>query len=94
MDTEKIIDKLNFYIGFLDVFSKACEGVVDEKNIHNLKMLREYMIEAIKKLREKKKEEEKEMIVSEIYRKNCYNEFWNTPGCKECYSFKKCKEEK
>lgn len=29
-------------------------------------------------------------IVPEIDRKHCYREFWNTPGCKECYSFKEC----
>ena len=51
-ETEKIIDKLNFYIGFLDTFCKDGINTLRENDWHRLKMTREYMIDAINKIRD------------------------------------------
>ncbi len=52
LEIEKIIAKLNFYIGFLDVFIPGGERILDKNHLQSLKLTREWMIEAIKKLRE------------------------------------------
>lgn len=52
MNKEEIIDKLVFYRGFLDSFIHRSIGIMRENDIQSLRMLREYMIMAIKELRE------------------------------------------
>lgn len=41
-----LIDKLMFYIGFLDSFIERGEKLLKENDIQSLKMLREYIIDA------------------------------------------------
>ncbi len=52
MESEKIIDKLNFYIGFLDSFTKRGDSFLRENDWNSLNLTREWMIEAIRKLKE------------------------------------------
>jgi len=53
MKKEKIIDKLNFYIGFLDSFIERGSKFLKGKDYISLKLTREWIIEAIKKLENK-----------------------------------------
>ena len=41
-----VIDKLMFYIGFLETFTEKAENVLKENDIQHLKILREYIIDA------------------------------------------------
>lgn len=42
----QLIDKLMFYIGFLETFTEKAENVLKENDIQHLKMLREYIVDA------------------------------------------------
>lgn len=49
-----VIDKLMFYIEFLDTFTEKAENVLKEDDVQHLKMLREYIIDACALLKETK----------------------------------------
>ena len=53
----KEIDKLNFYIGFLDSFTKRGVEFLRENDLLSLRLTREWMIIAIKKLKKLSKSE-------------------------------------
>ena len=42
----QLIDKLMFYIVFLDTFTEKAENILKENDVLHLKVLREYIIEA------------------------------------------------
>ena len=50
MNKEELKNKLNFYIGFLDDFLSRGNLFLREDDFQSLKMIREYMILAIKEL--------------------------------------------
>ena len=42
----QLIDKLMFYVGFLDTFTEKAENVLKENDVLHFKLLREYIIDA------------------------------------------------
>ena len=52
MEKQKIIDKLNFYWGFLHDFTERAENTLKEGDVHNLNMCKEWINEAIRWLYE------------------------------------------
>jgi len=57
MNREKLTEKLYFYWGFLDSFIDNGKNTLRENDIQSLKMLREYIIDALS-------ESEKDIILS------------------------------
>ena len=50
----QLIDKLMFYIGFLDTFIERGGNILKEDDVQHLKMMREYVIDARNFLKEVK----------------------------------------
>ena len=59
----QLINKLMFYIGFLETFTEKVENVLKENDIQHLKMLREYIVDARRFL---KKDEELEKAIKSL----------------------------